>query len=93
MATQANYRKRYADTRPSTNSFNAEQSINKPETHDSKIPSNNKENKSLILILNPCFHLVVAVFWVAGVFVQKLLRRLKIPQPPKIPQRPCGFHC
>ena len=36
-------------TRPSTNSL---QSINKPETHDSKIPTNNNENKSSILILS-----------------------------------------
>ena len=39
-------------TRPSTNSFNAEQSINKPETHDSRIPANNKENKGPILKRN-----------------------------------------
>ena len=39
-------------TRPSANYFNAEQSINKPETHDSKIPINNKENKGPILILS-----------------------------------------
>ena len=39
-------------TRPSTNSFNAEESINKLETHDSKIPTNNKENKGPILNLS-----------------------------------------
>ena len=39
-------------TRPSTNPFNIEQSINKPETHDPKIPTNNKENKGPILILS-----------------------------------------
>ena len=30
--------------------------------------------------IRPGFHLVVAVFWVTGVSVQKLLQQLKIPE-------------
>ena len=36
--------------------------------------------------VKPGFHLVVGVFWVVGVSVQKLLQRLKICE------RLCGFH-